>query len=252
MGVEWVLVCHGLVTLLVVISFLCGQWPIFQGTFVERIHYFLTGGFYDYLLRLVDSLCGSRGINAILSVEYFCYHRPNPILQLIYVAILGATYYFAVKSSFSYIPGYYLGGSHRYISLVAVCIGVVLFILTCFSDAGTVNTENVSQYLSAYPYDNILYSEKECSTCRITKPARSKHCSICNRIIASVKGTIDSSWPFFSAIGLILAGRLVDFKVIHILTVYYGIENSFLSLAPHVVQSLCFWQVFLVTMPTSV
>jgi hypothetical protein len=48
--VQWVLVCHGLVTLLVVISFLCGQWPIFQGTFVERIHYFLTFGAYDYLL----------------------------------------------------------------------------------------------------------------------------------------------------------------------------------------------------------
>jgi hypothetical protein len=50
MGVQWVLVCHGLVTLLVVISFLCGQWPIFEGTFVERIHHFITFGAYDYLL----------------------------------------------------------------------------------------------------------------------------------------------------------------------------------------------------------
>ncbi|CAM8926032.1 hypothetical protein QQ045_023975 [Rhodiola kirilowii] len=261
MGVEWVLVCHGVVTLLVVISFLCGQWPIFQGTFVERIHNFLTFGFYDYLLRFVGFLCGSKGTDALLSVEYFCCDRPNPILQLIYVAILGATYFFVVKSSFIYIPGYYMGESHRYISLAAVCVGAVLFVLTSFSDAGTVNKENVSQYLSAYPYDGILFSEKECSTCKISKPARSKHCSICNRCVARFDhhcGWMNNCigernnryflafllWHFLlcvygtAAIGLILAGRLVDFKVIHILTVYYGVEKSFLSLAPHVVQWL--------------
>ena len=50
MAVQWVLVCHGLITLLVLVSFLCGQWPIFQGTFIERIHVFLTFGAYDYFL----------------------------------------------------------------------------------------------------------------------------------------------------------------------------------------------------------
>ena len=48
----------------------------------------------------------------------------------------------------------------------------------------TVNAENVSQYVSAYPYDNIIYMEKECSTCKIKKPARSKHCGICDRCVA--------------------------------------------------------------------
>ena len=50
MAGQWVLVCHGLITLLVLVSFLCGQWPIFQGTFIERIHVFLTFGAYDYFL----------------------------------------------------------------------------------------------------------------------------------------------------------------------------------------------------------
>lgn len=112
MDVQWILVCHGLLTLLVVVSFLCGHWPIFQGTFVERIHNFLTFGAYDYFLysfplsypplflplsssicalilffsrfdrRFVGALFGSKGTNAILSVEYFCCDRPNPILQV--------------------------------------------------------------------------------------------------------------------------------------------------------------------------
>lgn len=48
MEVEWLLVIHGLVTLLVLISFLCGQWPIFEGTFIQKIHFFLTFGACDY------------------------------------------------------------------------------------------------------------------------------------------------------------------------------------------------------------
>lgn len=57
----------------------------------------------------------------------------------------------------------------RYFSIVAVAVGAILFVLTSFSDPGTVTAENVSQYVSAYPYDNIIFVEKECSTCKITR-----------------------------------------------------------------------------------
>uniref|UniRef100_A0A2N9F901 Uncharacterized protein n=1 Tax=Fagus sylvatica TaxID=28930 RepID=A0A2N9F901_FAGSY len=87
----------------------------------------------------------------------------------IYLAIIGGTYYFVAKSSFSYIPGYYLSEVHRYTSLLAVGVGVLLFLLASFTDPGTVKAENVSQYISAYPYDDVVYSEKECSTCKIPK-----------------------------------------------------------------------------------
>jgi hypothetical protein len=67
---------------------------------------------------------------------------------------------------------------------VAVAIGALLFVLTSFSDPGTVTAENVSQYLSAYPYDGIIFEEKECSTCKIARPARAKHCRICDKCVA--------------------------------------------------------------------
>ncbi|KAI3927778.1 hypothetical protein MKW98_023379 [Papaver atlanticum] len=259
MDVQWILVCHGCLTLLVIVSFLCGQWPIFQNTFIEKIHYFLTVGAYDYFLRFMLYVFGSKGRNAILSVEYFCCDRPNPTLQAFYLAIIAGTYYIIAVSSFDYIPGYYLSEYHRYTSFLAVGVGVVLFLLTSFSDPGTVNALNVTQYISSYPYDNIIFTEKVCTTCKIPKPARSKHCSICDRCVARFDhhcGWMNNCigekntryfmafllWHFLLcvygtiAIALILAGQLKEFKVIHILTVYYGFENSFFSLAPHVVQ----------------
>ncbi|XVE89765.1 hypothetical protein DITRI_Ditri20bG0021300 [Diplodiscus trichospermus] len=261
MAVHWALICHGLVTLTVVVSFLCGQWPIFQGTPISSIHRFITFGAYQYFLKFVGAVFGEKGTNLILSVEYYCCDRPNPILQIIYLAIIGATYCIIVKTSFSYIPGYYLSGIHRYTSLLAVGIGILLFLLTSFSDPGTVKADNVSLYLSAYPCDNIIYTEKECSTCKLPKPARSKHCSICNRCVARFDhhcGWMNNCigerntryflafllWHFLLcmygtiAIGLVLAGRLKELRVVYILTVYYGVDNSFGSLAPYIVQWL--------------
>ncbi|XP_021773015.1 probable protein S-acyltransferase 17 [Chenopodium quinoa] len=261
MAVQWALVCHGIITTLVIVSFLCGQWPIFQGTFIERIHNFITFGAYDYFLRFVGWVCGDRGMNAVLSVEYYCCYRSNPTLQIFYLAILSTTYYFIVTSSFVYIPNYYLGEIHRYISVLAVGVGVVLFLLTSFSDPGTVTKKNVSQYVSAYPYDDVIYSEKECSTCKIWKPARSKHCSVCDRCVARFDhhcGWMNNCigerntryfmaflcWHFFLclygaiAIIFILASRLKEMRIIHILTVYYGVENSVRGLAPHLAQWL--------------
>ena len=52
---------------------------------------------------------------------------------------------------------------------MVVSVGALLFVLTSFSDPGTVTSENVSQYVSAYPYDNVIFVEKECSTCKITR-----------------------------------------------------------------------------------
>lgn len=76
-----------------------------------------------------------------------------------------------ILSNIIFVPLNFLNAicTCRYTSLLAVGVGVVLFLLTSFSDPGTVKAENVSKYLSAYPYDNIIYSEKECSTCRIPK-----------------------------------------------------------------------------------
>ncbi|PKA60864.1 putative S-acyltransferase [Apostasia shenzhenica] len=261
MALQWALALHGVITMLVVVSFLCGHWPIFRGTIIDRIHYFITFGAYNYFLRFLAIAFGSRVRNSFLRIEYYCCDRPNPILQLLYLSILGGTYFIIAKSSFRYIPGVYVDDLHKYISILAVGVGVILFLLTSFSDPGIVNARNVTQYISSYPYDNKIYAEKECPTCNIPKPARSKHCGICGRCVARfdhhcgwMNNCIgEKNTRYFMAflfwhyliclygtivLGLILVGQLKERKIIYILTVYYGIEKSFYSLFPHVIQWL--------------
>lgn len=74
------------------------------------------------------------------------------------------------------------------LSTIQLSLAVVLCILpyyhtykTVTSVSSVITKENHSVELRRYPYDHALYEPgRVCRTCHFLKPARSKHCSICN------------------------------------------------------------------------
>ena len=58
------------------------------------------------------------------------------------------------------------------------------FVLASVADPGIINKETLSRYSGNYPYDGMLYYAKDCRTCLVRRPARSKHCSICGHCTA--------------------------------------------------------------------
>ena len=61
--------------------------------------------------------------------------------------------------------------------------GIVIFALACFTDPGTVTASSLHRF-SRVPYDGQLYAPKMCRTCMLPRPARSKHCVICNKCVS--------------------------------------------------------------------
>jgi len=89
-----------------------------------------------------------------------------------------------VLNCWDYVPSKYVPEYHRTGSLLAMVLTLLSFMYCSFSDPGIVNPDTYHLYDDNYPYDNMIFSEKKCRTCKITKPARSKHCSICNRCVS--------------------------------------------------------------------
>ncbi|XP_077057219.1 palmitoyltransferase ZDHHC4 [Siphateles boraxobius] len=76
-------------------------------------------------------------------------------------------------------------------SSISLCIPYVLlalksylFYLCCSRDPGTLTKANHTTQLKVYQYDEKLFQQGvRCSTCQLVKPARSKHCRVCNRCV---------------------------------------------------------------------
>ncbi|XP_043931685.1 palmitoyltransferase ZDHHC4 isoform X2 [Protopterus annectens] len=68
------------------------------------------------------------------------------------------------------------------IPYVLLMVKMIFFVMCCVKDPGTVTKS--SQGFPLYSYDGVIYQEGiKCATCNLIKPARSKHCRLCNRCI---------------------------------------------------------------------
>ena len=68
---------------------LFGEAEMFEGTFVERLHWILTDGVPYGVSRVLRKFIGDARAEKIeaLAQEVLC-ERPNPAMQLIYVALV--------------------------------------------------------------------------------------------------------------------------------------------------------------------
>jgi palmitoyltransferase ZDHHC4 len=140
--------------------------------------------FLQSVLSLVDRVPGGRRVATVAKQAYeYVFWKRNPILQIVYLTLLGVGYGIAVSEIFPLVPNIYLDSYHKITFSIVFAATLISFYFACSTEPGYITKENIQRY-NKYPYDFKMFTPKRCRTTGIVKPARSKFCSIMNRNVA--------------------------------------------------------------------
>jgi hypothetical protein len=127
-------------------------------------------------------IVGERVSNSAAKLWQYVFKQKNPLLQLAYLLLVNGGYvvfYYSGQRHFIH-PGSY----HTPVIALTMVMNFVTFWICSRTDPGTITKENIHGCLEMFGYDQSMYlSQVLCPTCTTEKPARSKHCAMCERCI---------------------------------------------------------------------
>lgn len=171
-----------------------------------------------YHLLLIGGL-GIAHTNIILRLSELDFHDPSKSRCALsrFYCVESLSLAIPPRPSEYSIPVYYL-----------LCLS--LWLLVNQTNPGIIPAMSSSQtnavvFQHIYPYDHLLFRpDRKCRTCKITKPARSKHCSVCDYCVARFDH--HCGW-MGSCIGLFNLRYFLLFLLLHTLMLIQGCLASF-------------------------
>jgi len=177
--------------------------------------------FLKFLYNTLLYVIGETGMDCLKRTLNYIMFKPNPILQVTYILVVGGSFSIFVQFEFPMMRNStYLPGWHFYTATFTMASCVALWWIACIIPPGRISKKTLSKHLNTYPHTTIFPPGKICPTCRIPKPPRSKHCSVCNICVPK----FDHHCPWLNAcVGEGNHCYFTSFLCIHWFMCFYGV-----------------------------
>lgn len=132
--------------------------------------------------RCSRTILGNYITDKIAGIYNYVVHQKNPIVQILYLVLaVGGFAVYVMVGFWKFIPGPYVSEYHETIGTFLMMMCYAAFFTASVTPPGVITHKNNKQAVKKFPYDNIMYTiDQKCTTCKFIKPARSKHCSVCD------------------------------------------------------------------------
>jgi len=174
--------------------------------------------------------CGDNMIWFVERTQSYVCFEANPAIQVFYLTLAVGGYYCYVVYGFVHIPNRYVAEYHTYIAWPAMFTCYWSYYKACSTNPGVLTNKSdkvvLERALKRYPYDELMFSQKSwCDTCQIPKPARSKHCTLCN--VCCERFDHHCVW-INNCVGIHNYKYFILFLVLHTMICIYGLSVGIL------------------------
>ena len=174
----------GLISIAFLFVILCAS-PDGSGM-LSKISKFFIFTLPDNLHLAIIRVLGEERFNKIKYRVTYIFFKPTKFFQIVYLILSVGGYGIFFAYGFKYIPNPFVPSMHMYVGSFLYLIALVTFFMASINPPGKIDKGNVKKFIDEYPYDQVLYVAKDCSICKIQKPARAKHCKVCDYCVAKI------------------------------------------------------------------
>ncbi|KAM9726134.1 palmitoyltransferase ZDHHC4 isoform 2-T2 [Dama dama] len=120
----------------------------------------------------------------MLRVLHYLFHTRNNTFVILHLILQGMVYTEYTWEIFGLCQQLEFSLYYLFLPYLLLIVNLVFFALTCVTNPGTITKANELLFLPVYEFDEVMFPKNvRCPTCDLRKPARSKHCSVCNRCV---------------------------------------------------------------------
>jgi hypothetical protein len=129
--------------------------------------------------KTIKAIFGTKVHGCLAGTIDYVINQRNPILQIAYLLIFNCAFACWLIYGVPQLPTFLASEIHIYGGYITAVICQVSFYFACTVGPGTLTKENVDCFTHE-AHDGLLFVDgMQCKTCKVPKPARSKHCSLC-------------------------------------------------------------------------